>query len=97
MVSVTHGPGFRLGPFTHHRAFLQAVSLAVLDRVPGIVEHAVEPLVQIGDVVAAVEVIVDEDLPVAFEGVAAPLHEMEARQPELPELRDEVAAEELLE
>ena len=44
---------------------------------------------QVRHVVAAVEVVVDEHLPVALEGPAPPLHEVEAGQIELGELADE--------
>ena len=77
------GAGSRLGAVADDRARLQAEALAVLDRVAAVVEHAVEPLVQDGDVVAAVEIVVDEDLPVAVERVAAPLHPVQGVEAEL--------------
>src|SRR5438105_13921153 len=49
----------------HHRAGLQAIPVFILDGVLLVIEHAVEPLVQMRYVVAAVEVIVNEDFPVA--------------------------------
>ena len=48
---------------------MQAVVLAVFDGVVAVIEDTVEPFVQMRNVVAAVEVVVDVDFPVAVEGV----------------------------
>src|SRR5206468_4304284 len=49
------------------RAGLQAEARAVGDRIGSVIQNAVEPLVQIRDVVAAVKVVVNENLPVAVD------------------------------
>ena len=72
-VAPAHRAGRASAPCGDDRARLQAVALAVLDRVAAVVEDAVQALVQVRHVVAAVEVVVDEDLPVAVERVAAAL------------------------
>ena len=53
-----------------HGAGLQAVAIFVFDGVALVVENGLESLVEVGDVVAAVEIVVDEDLPVAGDVIA---------------------------
>jgi len=74
----------------HHRAGLQAVMAAVFDGVVGVVEDAVEALVQVGDVVAAIEIVVDVDLPVAFERVLLAGVEVQGAQAERGDLLGEI-------
>ena len=62
-----------VGAVADHRARLQTEALAELDRVPAVVENTVEALVQVRHVVSAVQIVVDEDLPVAVERVVPPL------------------------
>src|SRR5262245_14102215 len=69
----------------------------VLDRVLAVVENAVEALVQMGHVIAAVEVVVDEHLPVAVESVVAPLHPVKPRKLERSNLVHELRGEEFFE
>ena len=60
-----------------------------LDHVLAVVEDRGQALVEVRHVVAAVEVVVDEDLPVALEGPAPALDELEALELQLRELADE--------
>ena len=48
------------------------------------------------DVIAAVEIVVDEHLPVAVEGVVAPLHPVQIAEAERVQLAPQVGPEELL-
>ena len=73
-----HGSRLCFGAFLNHRARLKAKMLAVFDRVLRVIEHAVEALVQVRNVVPAVEIVVDEDLPVAFELVVPALEPVQA-------------------
>jgi len=56
----------------NHGTRLQAIVLAILNGVVGIVEHAVQALVQMRDVISAIEVVVYIYLPVAIEDVGLP-------------------------
>jgi hypothetical protein len=80
-----------------NRAGLQAEALADGDGVLAVVEDAVEPLVQVRHVIAAVEIVVDEHLPVAVQRVAAALHPAQSIEPQGPELAPQVVPEKLLE
>src|ERR1019366_2257870 len=60
-----------------HRTGLQAVSVFGLDGVLLVLEHAVQRLVQMGHVIAAVEIVVHEHLPVAAQTVRPALKEMD--------------------
>ena len=65
-----------------------------VDRVFAVVEDAVEPLVEMRHVIAAVEIVVDEHLPVAVEGVRAPLHPVQASSASASKLTEKVARRE---
>jgi len=53
------------------RAGLQASTLEVFDGVLGVLDDAAQAFVGVGDVIAAVEIVIDVDFPVAIEGVDA--------------------------
>jgi hypothetical protein len=53
------------------RAGLQASTLEIFDRVLGVLDDAAQAFVGMGDVIAAVEIVVDVDLPVAIQGIDA--------------------------
>jgi hypothetical protein len=76
---------------------LQAKPPAGFDRVTAVVEYAVEALMKIGHVIAAVEVIIDKDLPVAVESVAPPLSPVEITQIQPSHSADEIGAEKVFE
>jgi hypothetical protein len=59
------------------RAGLKARALEVFDGVAGVLDDARETFVGVRNVVAAVEIIVDVDLPVALEGVNAAVEKFE--------------------
>src|SRR5215467_3230400 len=61
----SHRARLRLRSITDHRAPLQAESLAELDLVLAIVENAVQALMQVRNVIAAIKIVVDKYLPVA--------------------------------
>src|SRR5688572_19953953 len=86
-----------VGSVADNRTRLQAVPLPVGDGVLAVIEHAVEPFVQMRHVIATIEVVVHEHLPVAVERVAAPLHPPEAFETELLELIHDIRSKELLE
>ena len=71
----------------------RAEALAVLDRVIAVVEDAVEPLVQMGHVVATVEIVVHEHFPIAVKRVPAPLHPVQISETELLDLGGQAVAE----
>src|SRR5262249_396710 len=75
------------------RARLQAEALEIFDGVVLERKHAVQAAVQVGNVVAAVEVVVDEDLPVALDDPFAPLGEMERADLQRRELTHQLAEE----
>ena len=77
---VARGGGRRIFDRGHHRARLQAVAIVVLDGVLPIIEHAVQGFVQVRHVVSAVEVVVDEHLPVALQAVRTSLEKMQRCQ-----------------
>src|SRR5437667_5198722 len=58
---------------------LQAETLADLDVVLGVIENAVEALMKMRHVIATVEIVINEDLPVTFEMVLPPLEPMKTR------------------
>ena len=65
-----------------HRTRLQAVAIFILDGVLLVVENAVQSLVQVGHVVAAVEIVVDKDFPVAGDVVDPAIEVMQLGKPE---------------
>src|SRR5713226_1215052 len=71
--------GIRIGA---HRAGLHAIVLKVFDGVTGVVEDAVQSLVQVGDVVAAVQIVVHIDLPIALQRVGAALEKAQFAEAE---------------
>ena len=59
------------------RTPLQAVSIAEFDLIFGIVEDAIEAMVQVGDVVSTVEIVIDENFPVAVHVITTPFEPVE--------------------
>jgi hypothetical protein len=59
------------------RAGLQASALEIFDGVLGVFDDAAQAFVGVGDVVAAVEIVVDVNFPVAIEGVDAAIEVLE--------------------
>ena len=59
------------------RAGLQAGALEIFDCVLGVRDDAAQAFVGVGDVIAAVEIVVDVDFPVAIEGVDAAIEVLE--------------------
>ena len=62
--------------------------LAVFNTVIAIVKNAVETLVQVRHVIAAVEIIIDKDFPVAVESVATALDPMKIAKMQFLKLND---------
>ena len=48
---------------------MEAEAVAEIDMIFGIVENAVEAFVKMWDVITAVKIVIDEDLPIAVECV----------------------------
>src|SRR5712692_4606359 len=65
-VPSARGAGCRILLRCHHRARLEAVPVLDLDGVLLVVENAVQAFVEMRNVISAVEVIIDEHLPVAM-------------------------------
>ncbi len=59
-----------------HRTRLQAVSVFVLNGVLLVLEHAVQRLVKMRHVIAAVEIVIHEYFPVAVQTIRATLKEV---------------------
>ena len=74
-----------------HRTRLQTEVLAVFDRVVSVIEDTVETFVQMRHVITAVQVVVDENFPVAVERVCPALEPMKAGNTQRLELIDEIA------
>src|SRR5215470_4271388 len=62
---------------SHHGAGLQAISIFDFDGVLLVVEDAAQRLVQVRNVIAAIEIVVDEDLPIACNVVNLALKKVE--------------------
>src|SRR5260221_228188 len=58
------GSIFRSG---HHRTRLQTITVLVLDGVLLIIEHRIQALMQMWDVISAIQIIVYENLPIALD------------------------------
>ena len=71
-----------------HRTRLEAEVLAVFNTVIVVFENAVEAFVQVRHVIAAVEIIIDKDFPVAVESVATALDPMKIAEMQLLKLID---------
>src|ERR1019366_1386854 len=72
--------GRRIDSRRNHRTRLQAITILVLDGVLLVLQHAVERLVQMRHVVTAVEIVIDEHLPVAAHRVHATFEKMHRRK-----------------
>src|ERR1700693_360894 len=59
------------------RAGLQASALEIFDGVLGVFDDAAQAFVGVGNVIAAVEIVVDVDFPVAIQGVDAAIEVLE--------------------
>ena len=92
-ISLASGRNLRVFLRDNHGAGLQAEALAVFDSVVSVVEDAVEALVQMRHMVAAVEIVVDVDLPVAVERVPLARVEVKFAEAQRRDLRDKIAQE----
>ncbi len=88
--------GLCFGAFAHNRTPLQAEALAVFDHVVAVIEHAVETLVQMRHMVTTIKIIIDENLPVAVEGVMTPFQPLQVLQLERADLIHQIRAEKTL-
>src|SRR5262245_23356596 len=62
-----------------------------------VVENAVEPLMEMRDVVAAVQIIIYKNFPVAVERISPALHPAEGAKSQFPHSTDQIRAEKVLE
>ena len=62
-----------------HRTGLQTIAVFVLDGVLLVIEHRVQSLVQVGNVIATVEIVIHEHFPVAGNVVGAPIKVVQFR------------------
>src|SRR5687768_6625152 len=92
-LALAHGACLFFRPFAHHRTPLQAEALAVFNHVVAVVEHAVESFMKMWYVVAAVQVVINEDFPVTVEGVVAALDPMETFKAERSRLVNQIGSE----
>ena len=90
-IALTSRPNRGVFARSNHRARLQAVTIFVLDRVMLVVQNRIETLVQMRNVVAAVEKVVDEDLPVAIYVVGASVKVLQLADAEWCYAPDEAA------
>src|ERR1700744_5386855 len=67
MIAFACGSGGGIFRRTNHRAGLKTITVFVLDRVLLVVENRIQTFVQVRHVVAAIEIVIDEDLPVAMD------------------------------
>ena len=65
----------------YDRGPLQTETGAGFDSVLAVIEHAIEPPMEVGDVVTAVKIVVDENFPITFECVMPSLYPMEILKP----------------
>ena len=96
-VSFSDGAGFEFGANADDGTRLQTESPAVLDRVIAVVKHTVEPFVEVRNVITTVEIVIDEDFPVAVELVMTPFHPMELPESERSNLINQICAQKLIE
>ena len=68
-VAASHRARLAIGAVADERARLQTETLAELDDVGAVLENAIEAFVQRGNVVAAIQIVIDENLPIAVERV----------------------------
>src|SRR5579875_2661694 len=81
-VTLACGGGISVGAWMggFHRAGLQRIAVFVFDGVIRVVEDTVQALVQMRDVIAAIEIVIHIYFPVAIEIVDAALEKMEIAQ-----------------
>src|SRR5687767_13819944 len=91
-IALSHSAGLGFGAVADDRAPLQTMTLAVLDHVLAVIEHAVETFVQVRNVITAVEVVVDKHFPVAVEVVMTALEPMQCAKLQPSDLINEVSA-----
>src|SRR6185503_10388982 len=94
-VAFSHRARLRLGAFGDDWAPLQAMITAVFDHVFAVVEDAVETFVQVRHVITAVEIVVDEDFPVAVEAVISSFEPVKLVELERFDLLDQTVAEKI--
>src|SRR5262245_27416494 len=68
------------------RTPLQAEAVAQFDLIFGIIQQTIEPVVQMRDVIPAVEIVVDKNFPVAVEHVVTALKPMKTSEVQIPDL-----------
>src|SRR5262249_20637502 len=81
--------GLRFGPGRYHRTPLQRKTIAVFNHVLAVIENAIEPFVEMRNVIPSVEVVVDEDLPVAVQVITTTFEPMELSKIRRADLVDE--------
>ena len=69
----------------NHRTGLQTVTIFVFDGVLLVIENGIQSLVQMRHVIAAVEIVVDEDLPIAMNVIGSAVEEVQLA--DVPEAR----------
>ena len=74
---------------------MQAKPLAQLNRVTAVVKHAVEPFVQVRNVIAAIEIIIDKYFPVTGERIAPPFEPSKRRKTQRLNLAHQIESEKL--
>src|ERR1051325_10227823 len=94
-LAASHRAGFRFGASADYGTRLQTKVRAVFNCVMAIIEHAVEPFVQMRNVVTTVQIVINENFPVAFEVVVTPLVPEEPIEIDWLELRSEEHTSEL--
>ena len=65
-----------------HGTGLQTIPVFVFDGVLLVIEHRIQPLVKMGHVVSAIEIVVDKNLPVAMNVVAPAIEEVQLADPQ---------------
>src|ERR1051325_2675869 len=94
-LTAAHRAGFRFGPSADNRARLQTKVRAVFNCVMAIIAHAVDPFVQMRNVVTTVQIVINENFPVAFEVVMTPLVPKEPIEIEWLELSNQIVTQKL--
>ena len=75
----------------NHRAGLQAITVFVLDGVLLVIEDRVQSFMQMRNVIAAVEIVIDEDFPVAMNVVGPAVEVVEFADAERRDALDQAA------
>ena len=70
---------------------MHRVTVIVLDGVMSVVDDAVQTFVHVGNVIAAIEIVIDEHLPIALDSVGAALEKLKLSELEGPYALDQAA------